>query len=114
VVTRPGQEGGERYDVTGAGRADLAGARLRDGRSEPQGRVRPYSTVLSPVHPARVMVVESASGFCMNGPRVTVCAGAEAAIRTAMAANPAWNQRRTGAVPHMRAGLLARPARQSQ
>jgi len=60
------------------------------------------------------MVVETASGFCMNGPRVMVYARAEAAIRTAVATIPAWNRRRMGAVPHIGAGLLARQARQSQ
>ena len=42
----------------------------------------PYSTVLLPamfVHHRIVMVVARASGFWMNGPRVRVCAEAEAA-----------------------------------
>jgi hypothetical protein len=44
---------------------------------DPSAVVRPYSTVLSPVvsvHHSMVMVLVSASGFWMKGPRVTVIA----------------------------------------
>ena len=52
---------------------------------DPRAGVVPYSTVLSPatfVHQRIVMVVRSASGFWMIGPRVMVCASAGLASAT--------------------------------
>jgi hypothetical protein len=63
---------------------------------EPSAGVVPYWTVLSPttsVHQAIVMVVVSASGFWMRGPRVSVWAKAGEATTDAPMANVARSRR---------------------